>query len=289
MMEFDAKSWPPKFKVRRFHRRILRFRQWLTRYIHISDGQYDYRFRCETVREFNRCLKIFTKEPGTVDWIDKHVKPGDVFYDIGANIGVYSILAASRTGKSGRVYAFEPHGANFARLIDNIAVNNFQQIVLPNNFALHDKEGFFRFHYESAEVGTSASQLSGSRDAAGEENASLISELKYATTVDNLIGSGEIKAPQHIKIDVDGNEFLILKGMSHLLSGTHCPRTIQVEMNDPHKAEILDFMKDHQYHLSQKHYTRSGNLKIEEGGDPEGQSYNAIFFKGNDPTRMASG
>ena len=83
MIEFDAKSWPPKYKVRRFHRRILRFRQWLTRHIHISDGRYDYQFRCETVREFNRCLKLFTKEPGTFDWIDQNVKSGDIFYDVG--------------------------------------------------------------------------------------------------------------------------------------------------------------------------------------------------------------
>ena len=277
MIRSDAKSWPPKYKVRRFHRRILRFRQWLTRHIHISDGQYDYRFRCETVREFNRCLKVFTKEPGTVEWIDQNVKSGDIFYDIGANIGVYTILAASRTGKNGRVYAFEPHGANFARLIDNITANNLQQIVFPNNFALHNKEGFFPFHYSSSEVGTSDSQLSGSRDVSGDENATRISELKYATTIDHLIDSGEIKAADHIKIDVDGNEILILEGMSHLLSGTHPPRTIQVEMNDPHKIRILEFMKDHQYRLTHKHYTRSGSQQIKEGSDPETLSYNAIF------------
>ena len=278
MIRSDAKSWPPKHNIKKFHKRILKFRQWLTRHIHISDGPYDYRFRCETVREFNRCLKIFIKEPGTVDWIDQNVKSGDIFYDIGANIGVYTILAASRAGKNGRVYAFEPHGANFARLIDNITVNNLQQIVFPNNFALHDKEGFFPFHYKSGEVGTSDSQLSDSRDVNRDENESQISELKYATTVDHLIDSGEIKAPHHIKIDVDGNELLILKGMGNLLSGPHSPRTIQVEMNDPHKTGILEFMKDHQYRLADKHYTRSGSQRIKNGSDPEALSYNAIFL-----------
>jgi FkbM family methyltransferase len=279
MIQSDAKSWPPKRYIKKFHKRILEFRQWLTRHIHIRDGQYDYRFRCETVREFNRCLKIFLKEPGTVDWIDQNVKSGDIFYDIGANIGVYTILAASRAGKKGRVYAFEPHGANFARLIDNITANNLQQVVFPNNFALHDKEGFFPFHYKSGEVGTSDSQLTDSRDVTTDENVTLISELKYATTIDHLIDSGEIKAPHHIKIDVDGNELLILKGMSHLLSGSHRPRTIQVEMNDPHKTGILEFMKDHKYRLAHKHYTRSGSQEIKEGSDPEALSYNAIFLR----------
>jgi FkbM family methyltransferase len=277
MIRSDAKSWPPKRYIKKFHKRILEFRQWLTRHIHISDGQYDYRFRCETVREFNRCLKIFLKEPGTVKWIDQNVKSGDIFYDIGANIGVYTILAASRTGKNGRVYAFEPHGANFARLLDNITANNFQQIIFPNNFALNDKEGFFPFHYNSGDVGTSDSQLSASRDVNGDEDATLISELKYATTVDHLIDAGEIKAPDHIKIDVDGNELLILEGMSHLLSGTHRPATIQVEMNDPHKMRIMEFMEGHQYGLVHKHYTRSQTRRIKEGSDPEALGYNAIF------------
>ena len=277
MIRADAKSWPPKRYVKKFHKRILDFRQWLTRNIHIIDGQFDYRFRCETVREFNRCLKIFIKEPGTVDWINQNVKSGDVFYDVGANIGVYTILAASRTGNEGKVYAFEPHGANFARLVVNIMVNNLQQVVFPNNFALNDKEGFFPFHYKSGAVGTSDSQLEAGNPFANEETETLITELKYATTADRLIASEEIPPPHHIKIDVDGNESLILAGMSHLLSGPRRPKTVQVEMNDPHKVRILEFMNDHQYHLAHKHYTRSAARKINEGGDPDTLSYNAIF------------
>jgi FkbM family methyltransferase len=229
------------------------------------------------VREFNRCLKIFLKEPGTVDWIDQYVKSGDVFYDVGANIGVYTIIAASRTGKKGRVYAFEPHGANFARLIDNITENDLQQVVFPNNFALNDEDGFFPFHYKSGDVGTSDSQLSTSRNATPDEAAAQISELKYATTIDRLIDSGDIEAPQHIKIDVDGNEILILEGMNRLLAGPHRPISIQVEMNDPHQGKILEFMKEHQYRLATKHYTRSASRKIDKGSDPETLSYNAIF------------
>jgi FkbM family methyltransferase len=277
MIRSDAKSWPPKRYIKLFHKRVLEFRQWLTRDIHISDGQYDYRFRCETVREYSRYLKIFIKEPGTVDWIDQNVRYGDIFYDIGANVGVYTIFAASRTGDKGKVYAFEPHGANFARLIDNITANNLQQIVSPNNFALHNKEGFFPFLYKSDAVGTSDSQLSVSRDVTGVEDVPSICERKYATTIDHLIDSGEIKAPDHIKIDVDGNELLILEGMNRLLSGSHRPKSIQVEMNDPHKPKILKFLNEHQYILIHKHFTRAQSRRKKEGCDPESLGYNAIF------------
>ena len=249
----------------------------MTRNIDIVDGRFEYRFRCETVREFNRCLKIFLKEPGTVEWIDQNVKSGNVFYDIGANIGVFTILAASRTGKTGRVYAFEPHGANFARLIDNITINNLQQVVFPNNFALSAQEGLFPFLYKSGDVGTSDSQLSVNRGDAHEGNNHLISELKFATTIDRLIASDEIAKPHHIKIDVDGNEYLILEGMSHLLSGEDRPVSIQVEMNDPHKQRILKFMADHGYRIANKHLTRSSQRKIDEDLASESPSYNAIF------------
>ncbi len=277
MIRSEAKSWPPKRQVRKFHRRILALRQLLTRNIHIVDGRFEYRFRCETVREFNRCLKLFLKEPGTAEWIDQDVKNGDVFFDIGANIGVYTILAASRTGQTGRVYAFEPHGANFARLIDNITINNLQQVVSPNNFALNAQEGLFPFLYKSGDVGTSDSQLAVSQGDADDGSKSLISELKFATSIDRLIASGEIAKPHHIKIDVDGIEYLILEGMSRLLSAEDRPLSIQVEMNDPHKKRILKFMADHRYRISRKHYTHSSQRKIDEGLDPESLSYNAIF------------
>jgi hypothetical protein len=48
-------------------------------------------------------------------------------------------------------------------------------------------------------------------------------------------------------------------------------------MNDPHQDKILEFMKEHQYSLATKHYTRSASRKISEGSDPETLSYNAIF------------
>jgi FkbM family methyltransferase len=277
MIRSDAKSWPPNRYIRKFHRRILELRQWLTREIHIVDGQADYRFRCETVREFNRCLKCFSREPGTFEWITQNVQPGDIFYDIGANIGVYTILAASRTGRKGRVYAFEPHGANFARLVDNIVLNSLPQVVVPSSLALHDKEGFFPFNYRSSMAGTSNSHLSDSRDPARDEYQPQISELKYATTIDRLIASCQIKAPHHVKIDVDGDEIDILRGMSHLLTGPSRPRSVQIEMNDPQQTRILEFMKGHRYRLSRRHYTRSSLRRIEKGGDAEAFSYNAIF------------
>lgn len=279
MIHTDGKTWPwPRNEyIRKIFKLVFRMREWLIREVEVSDGNLNYRFQCKTFPEFSRSMKLFVKEPGTCDWIKNEVKPGDVFYDIGANIGTYTILAAQSAGSHGKVYAFEPHSANFTRLLDNVRVNNFEATVVPCNFALHDRQGFFPFNYVSGNAGTANSQLASSRDAFKKEFRPEISELKYSTSIDELVATEEFIPPQHIKIDVDGNELLILRGMSQLLRSSKRPKSVQVEINKPYRDDILSFMVNHQYVLSDQHYTRYGRELIAKGGLPEDHSYNAIF------------
>jgi FkbM family methyltransferase len=254
-------------------------RQWLVRDIEVTDRSHVYRFRCETVREFNRCLKLFSKEPGTFAWITAEVKPGQVFYDIGANIGVYTILAARQAMPDGKVYAFEPHAANFARLIDNVIRNALQDVVVPCSIALDSEEGFAHFTYDSAKAGTSHSQFAAASTAGSVAQGGEIAELKYATTIDDLLEGGRIAAPHHVKIDVDGNEHLILRGMAKLLSSSVAPLTIQVELNEPTATESTALLQAHRYALTEKHYTRSAARRMAQTGEDQKDGCNAIFRK----------
>jgi FkbM family methyltransferase len=277
MIRSDARSWPPHRYLRKFHRWLLRLRQPLVRDIEITDGSSAYRFRCETVREFNRCLKLFSKEPGTFEWIATEVKRGQVVYDIGANIGVYTILAARQAGPNGKVYAFEPHAANFTRLIDNVIRNNLQEVVVPCSVALDAEAGFSHFEYDSANAGTSNSQFSADSGRGMPAQGREIAELKYAATIDQLLESGRITPPHHIKIDVDGNEHRILQGMVRLLGSSAAPVTIQVELNEPHTQQILSLLQTHRYTLIKKHYTRSAVRRMEQTGENQTEGCNAIF------------
>ncbi len=279
MIRYEAKSWPPHRYLRKFHRWLLKLRQPLVRDIEITEGTSAFRFRCETVREFNRCLKLFSKEPGTLEWIRTEVKRGQVVYDIGANIGVYTILAARQAGPNGKVYAFEPHAANFTRLIENVIRNNLQDVVIPCSVALDAETGFSHFNYDSANAGTSNSQFSAASGAAMPAHGSEIAELKYATTIDRLMEFGRIASPHHIKIDVDGNEYRILQGMARLLSAPTAPLTIQVELNEPHSKSIHDFLQAHNYTLSHTHYTRSAARRMQESSQQPDSGCNAIFRK----------
>lgn len=277
MIKLNNTSRHPNIVVKKWYDFWFGLRQRLTRDVEIIDGDLRYRFRCGTLREYSRCVKMFVKEPGTCEWIKNELKPGEIFYDIGANIGVYAILAAKITGPGGKVFAFEPHSPNFTRLLDNIIANNLEDIVTPCNFAINDESGFFSFNYRTSKEGTSNSQLSSPQAASLAKQHPGIFELKYSASIDNLITSGKFAAPHHIKIDVDGNELLILRGMKDLLSSPQRPKSIQVEIDKRSLVEIPEFMTAHHYVSSERHFTRAGRKKIERGGAPDDSTSNMIF------------
>jgi hypothetical protein len=101
--------------------------------------------------------------------------------------------------------------------------------------------------------------------------------LKHATTIDSLVETGIIRPPDLVKIDVDGNELMILRGMRRVLQGSHRPRAVQVEMNHRFKDELLAFMEACQFRLEARHHTLAGKKEIAKGRDPESIAYNALF------------
>lgn len=254
-----------------------KLRRQLVQYVRASDGEFDYEFRCDNLTELWRARTLAVKEAGTVEWIKAEVRPGDVFCDIGANVGLYTLMAAKRVGPRGLVYAFEPHVGNVYSLLHNVSRNGFSKNVRVISAALHESEGFFDFHYQQAEPGSSMSQLADTRDAAGQEFQPAFTEYKYATTLDRLVQRGELRAPDLIKIDVDGNELLIVRGMRNLLSGPRPPRALQIEINTRYKADLFALLSECGYTSVVRHDTQSGKAAIAAGKDPEAIGYNAIF------------
>src|SRR5262245_23295686 len=89
--------------------------------------------RCGHGRLLWRAQTFDTEEPDTVQWLDS-IEPGDCLWDVGANVGLYSIYAARF--KKCRVYAFEPESQNFALLIENIALNHVGENCQPACIAI---------------------------------------------------------------------------------------------------------------------------------------------------------
>jgi FkbM family methyltransferase len=268
-------------KLKGARRRVAKLRFGLARklmgHYRLHDEGHAYQFDPASFRELWRVSSIYLKEAGTVDLIRQELREGDVFCDIGANIGLYSLMAAARTGKTGRVYAFEPLAANFASLVENIRLNNYCDRITPFSLALTDGPGVFPFHYLSMEPGSSGSQLHEAIDVDEASYVPLVTEMKYGTSLDELIKAGTMRAPDVIKIDVDGNEARILRGMQGLLTGAQRPRAISVEVNAREKSDLFGFMESRGYAYSGRNDTMGGLRQINAGADPEMVAYNAIF------------
>jgi hypothetical protein len=99
------------------------------------------------------------KEPETVRWIEENVKQGDVFYDIGANVGAYSFVADKFCKGDITVYAFEPSFSTFNQLCKNIILNASQKSIFPFMVCLSENEKIEILNYFSTDAGDSKHTL----------------------------------------------------------------------------------------------------------------------------------
>ena len=228
----------------------------------------DYVFWCETELEVWRAETLFTKEEGTIAWLKSELKPGDVFWDVGANIGLYSIVAAKL---GAMVYAFEPHVGNAAALLRNVQANDVKNVRLISS-PLSDKKSWNAFCYSSLIPGSSGSQLGHSRSESGEWFNPVAEEAKRTITLDELPDT--FNWPSVIKIDVDGNELEILTGGYNVLRRL---RTIQVEIRQQSAAAIHELLTAAGFHFASRHDTANGKKQLAAGVSPEAITHNAIF------------
>ncbi len=182
-------------------------------------------------------------EPFMLDLFSQHLKPGQTFIDIGANIGQHSMYAACLVGQTGNVHAFEPIPSIYNQIKDSARHNAFEKIVHVYNYALGEKEKVEKF-FISKNVG-------GSSLVNDDDTQEIIS-----VHVKN--GDKELAAIQNVdvvKIDVEGYEYEVLQGIKQTLN-THRPK-IFIEFSGNfyhtqgkgHGAKILKLLRDLEYEL----------------------------------------
>ncbi|HZI81786.1 MAG TPA: FkbM family methyltransferase [Vicinamibacterales bacterium] len=170
--------------------------------------------------------KSCAKEPFTVQWLEDYVRKGDVLYDVGANVGTFSLIAA--LGRKASVVAFEPGYANFARLCENILLNECTAAIVPVPLPLSDAPGLLPFKYRSLEPGQSRHALGEAPYVPRRGSSSTYVQPVCATTLDRAVADFQFQAPHHMKIDVDGSELRVLRGAAAVLRGEQL-RSILIE------------------------------------------------------------
>ena len=233
-------------------------------------------FCCQNPAEANRAHQVIDKEPGTTRWLLETIRSDDFFYDVGANIGTYSLLCGLIQPKCKGI-AFEPHSLNSIALIENLKANKMQNRFTVITSPLCSSIQIGPFYYSSLDRGASQNQFNSLCDDLGKALSPEAIEYKMSTTIDHIIYEGGMRAPTLIKIDVDGNELLVLNGMKILLSSPDKPRSIQVEVSPASSSSIKEMLSEFDYQVINQHYTRLGKTMLAGGTDPESVCYNIIF------------
>ncbi len=203
-----------------------------------------------------------SEEPDTVRWLDR-LTPNDVLWDVGANVGMYSLYAAKLRGC--RVVSFEPEAQNYALLVDNIALNDIGDRCLPGNLALTDKSTIGRLRVRYITKGGAFNAFSESLDEvdlsalpdsfqAAQKYAAHggFDQLMFGFSADDLVMKHALPEPTFMKVDVDGLEPRIIDGARELLKRGRL-KSLLIELNTRSAADMAvpELLKGHGYELSQ--------------------------------------
>jgi FkbM family methyltransferase len=191
----------------------------------------DLHFVCPNELTQWRVRTLFEKEPATIAWIDSF-EPGAVLWDIGANIGIYSLYAAF--ARNARVLAFEPAPANYALLAKNIEINRLGDRVSAFPLALSETRRIGTLSVDATIAGSSSSRFGGTDPASSVE----LGCLGYS--IDAFVADFDPPFPEHIKIDVDGIEEAIVQGGRSAFADPRL-KSLSIEFDDrePGKLEFV--------------------------------------------------
>jgi FkbM family methyltransferase len=169
--------------------------------IRVDYAAADIHIRANSDQERRWQARSCAAEPWTVRWIERHAQDDGVFYDIGARLGVFSLLSAKRSNGTGgreRVFAFEPRFSSFARLCENVRLNDCATKVVALPLPLAAKTAF----------------TGGTDDDAADEDAGRSS---LAFRLDDLVSRHGLPRPSYIRLDCSGFELDVLDGATETL------------------------------------------------------------------------
>ncbi len=220
--------------------------------------KYDYEFYCRINKDDFKIMTIHED-----DIITRFTpKEGDIVIDIGAHIGLYTIISSKRVGAQGKVVAIEADPENFEMLNSNIKLNQLTNVI-PLNYAAFSKETKIKLYLPSGESGftkynTIMPNWINTQEKFVEVNAN---------TLDYLLQLNQIRQEEvnWIKIDVEGAEFEVLKGATNVLSKSK-DIAILMELHGPphvYRPKVEEFVDLYKFKIEfEKSYEENGSMHI---------------------------
>jgi len=229
--------------------------------------KYDYKFHCPlNIVDY---MSLISREEAILTRFDP--QPGDVVLDIGANLGRYTVIAAKKIQKEGKVISIEANPSIFELLTKNIQLNELTNVI-PLNCAVFSEKTKIKFFVNddlrNNQFGTINSDIDNFANKGLEQHVYV-----DANTVDSILSENsiEIQEVKWMKIDVEGAEFDVIKGSKELISNAKNLKII---------VEIHNLSNGTTYHKEIKEFLESFGYKIEyEERRPSGESH-VIFKKG---------
>jgi len=166
------------------------------------------------------------KEPETLEWIDS-IPAGSVLWDIGSNVGLYSVYAAKR--RDCRVWAFEPSVFNLELLARNIHANQLTDRICIVPLALSNRLGASQMRMTTTEWGGALSTFGQDYGWDGKAIQQVFEFQTVGLSMEDAVQRLSIPRPDYLKMDVDGIEHLILMGGAEVMRGI---KGILIEVND---------------------------------------------------------
>lgn len=189
------------------------------------------------------------KEPWTARWLEENLRADDVFWDVGANVGSYALIAA-KLQPAAIVVAVEPESANYAALCENLRLNRLDQRVVALPVALAESSRVGTLALASADAGAAVHRLDAGSSGDGVQTV-------VALAVDDLVARFGVPAPTLLKIDVDGAEPAVLAGAAQALASPGL-RSVLVEIESENGDLVADVLARAGFSLDERVSERDG-------------------------------
>ncbi|MFD7539091.1 FkbM family methyltransferase [Streptomyces sp. NPDC059819] len=214
----------------------------------VTQDRYGARFAVDTQDLIQRYLYLFgVWEPHMTHWLRQRLRPGDTFVDVGANLGVFSVLGSRLVGSAGKVVAIEASPAFHRGLLRNVALNHCDNVRAVNT-AVSDGHRTLTFVL-------AGSRNMGANSIVPYDGPAESSFEMGAVPLSELLEPAEVARARVIKIDVEGAEGSVVRGLAPLLDDLRHDVEIAVEVTPDRMAqlgdsavELLAVMREHGFH-----------------------------------------